>query len=1452
MNFQPIINKWFLDNFPEPTEVQNLAWPQIQKNKNVLLSAPTGSGKTLAAFLALIDQLLKYSIDGTLEDSVQVLYISPLKALSNDIRRNLQKPLQEINSLAIQQEPTFKPLTVMLRTGDTPAKERMKILKSPPHILVTTPESLFLMLTSEKSREVLRNVKTVIVDEIHALARDKRGSHLTLSLERLDYLCHQKPQRLGISATQKPMDIIAQYLCGVNRQDLLQFSDCEIIDTGHLKELDLAIETPESELSTICSHEQWAEIYEQLAVLIKEHRSTLIFVNTRRMAERLSHQLSELLGDEAVTSHHGSLSREIRLRAEEKLKNGELKAIVATASLELGIDIGYINLVCQIGSPRNIAVFLQRIGRSGHAVGALPKGRLFPVTRDELLESMALIQAVKERRLDKIIIPEEPLDILAQQIIAASANDEWDENELYNLCVKAWPFRNLSKENYRKVLDMLAEGVATDSNKGAYIHYDRINGKIRARKHARLAALTSGGAIPENAEYRVVMEDNTFVGTVNEDFAIESLRGDVFILGNNSWRILHVRGTTMTVEDAQGAPATIPFWFGEAPGRTIELCTELSKVRSDIETALKSATAIKCAIDLAEEFKMSDYAAEQAVNYIASQIAATGTIPTLNTIIFERFFDESGGMQLVVHSPYGSRVNRAWGLAMRKRFCRSFNFELQAAADENGFILSLGPQQSFPLENMFSLVPTNVAKKAIEQALLAVPLFQVRWRWNVTRALAVLRSNSGKRVPPALQRFRADDLLTSVFPQSTACLEHITGDIEIPYEHPLVNQTMIDCLHEALDLDLWMDVLKKAENGEIKFLACDTTEPSPFSYQLIHANVYAFLDDAPAEERRTRALQTRRSVSPDDVRDLGWMDPQIIQKVVNDAAPLVRSADELHDTLLVQRLLPLSECREWQKFLDELTAEGRAALLEVDADFKIAFAVERWSLIKEIWPDKTPEPDFKIPDRLLIPFTREAAIKSVVKGKIEVSGPITGKELAELFHLPFIEIHIALLALENDGVILRGNFSKTVRDPQQILEDLQKEIPDEEIEWCERRLLARIHRLTLDSLRRQIEAVDQNVFMKFLLKHQFIDSENKVKNRQGFNKIIDQMEGFEIPAASWETDIFPTRMQEYKSFWLDETTMYGETLWCRLKQAGREDEGGGSRLKANIPVALCLRANIPWLLNPTRNREEPNLKSDQLKVYNCLRKSGALFSEDIRITCKMLPSQVDDILWELAGKGLIIADGFASLRKRISKRKPSRSKSPMNHQRRQTAGRWNLFPGILGEETPNDRRQQWAQLLLHRYGIIFRDLLERESCSPSWGLLVPELRRMEARGEIRGGRFVKGVGGEQYALPGVVEKLRRLKEKEEKHCLFISAVESANLIGIIYGDKKIPARKGNTLCLLDGKCIAAYEAGETTWFTDVPQSTKIQIEQAIKLNSQTRALKKINIKVEEETQPFLF
>ncbi|HEV3138265.1 MAG TPA: DEAD/DEAH box helicase, partial [Pirellulales bacterium] len=759
--FHPLVRQWFSSRFGQPTDPQQRGWPEIVAGRNTLIAAPTGSGKTLAAFLVCLDRLLRRWLDGTLEEKIYVVYVSPLKALGNDIHRNLEIPLAEIGELAAAAGYGPLPIRAVVRTGDTPAQQRQKMLRHPPHILVTTPESLYLLLTSQKSRQLLGSVETIIVDEIHALVRDKRGSHLALSLERLEALCPRPPVRIGLSATQRPIDLVAQFLVGTDRVDPAGQPDCSIIDGGHFRDLDLRIEVPPSELSAVCSHEQWAEIHTRLTELIAEHRSTLIFVNSRRLAERIAHHLRELLGSEAVASHHGSLSREIRQSAEQRLKAGELKAIVATASLEMGIDIGYIDLVCQIGSPRAIATFLQRVGRAGHSLGKIPKGRLIPLTRDELVESLALIRAVHRGQLDRVEIPEQPLDILAQQIVASVACEEWDEDALLDLCRRAWPFRQLAREDFDAIVRMLSEGIVPGSRRGTYLHRDAIHRRLRARRGARLAALTSGGAIPETAQYRVIAEpDGTFVGTVDEDFAVESLAGDVFLLGNTSWRVQHVRGGEVRVHDAHGAPPSIPFWLGEAPGRTPEFSAELSRLRGDLARALpQGKSGDGASAWLQSECGATPWAAEQALAYVETQLAAVGLVPTSEEIMFERFFDESGGMQLVIHAPLGARINRAWGLALRKRFCRSFDFELQASADNDGIVLSLGPQHSVPIENLFRMLNAENVAGLLEQSLLAVPMFQVRWRWNLTRSLVVLRQQGGKRVPPHIQRFRSDDLL---------------------------------------------------------------------------------------------------------------------------------------------------------------------------------------------------------------------------------------------------------------------------------------------------------------------------------------------------------------------------------------------------------------------------------------------------------------------------------------------------------------------------------------------------------------------------------------------------------------------------------------------------------------------------------------------------------------------
>ncbi len=1461
--FHPVVGRWFTDRFREPTEAQRRGWPRIVAGEHTLVAAPTGSGKTLAAFLASIDSLLHQAIDGTLSDETQVVYVSPLKALSNDIHRNLQVPLHEIHEAAVAAGLRPQPIRVAVRTGDTPSRERQAMLRKAPHILVTTPESLYLLLTGSKSREMLRNVRTVIVDEIHALARDKRGSHLALSLARLDRLCAKRPTRVGLSATQKPIDEIARFLVGtqnvVQKGGQAHFAPktpqnepvpgeprCHVIDTGHVRELDLAIEVPPSELSAVCSHEQWQEGYERLNTLIREHRSTLVFVNTRRLAERVCHYLEEQLGEGQVASHHGSLSREIRLRAEEQLKSGQLKAIVATASLELGIDIGYIDLVCQIGSPRSIATFLQRVGRAGHALGRIPKGRLFALTRDELLEAMALIRAVRSGTLDRIEMPTAPLDILAQQIVASVACEDFGEDELFALCREAWPYRDLQRTDFDAVVGMLSEGIAPGNRTGAYLHRDRINHRLRPRRAARISAITSGGAIPETADYRVVTEgERTFVGTLNEDFAIESQAGNVFQLGNTSWRIHYVRGGEVVVSDAHGAPATVPFWLGEAPGRTAELSSELSQLRADIwrecsHHALRDESPLAEREDytsslnsviawLKSELGADDWAAAQAANYVASQGAAIGLVPTQQQVVFERFFDESGGMQLVVHAPFGARINRGWGLTMRKCFCRRFDFELQAIADDNGIVLSVGPQQSFPLQQMFTLVDSATARQLLIQALLAVPMFQIRWRWNVTRALAVLRQRGGKKVPPHLQRHRADDLLTAVFPAQTQCFEHRTGDLEPP-DHPIVQQSVHDCLQEAMDFTGWLAILKEVEAGRIELVGRDTREPSPFSHQLLNANPYAFLDDAPLEERRTRAVSTRRTFAPEDVNDLGKLDADAIATVRAQAWPLVRDAEELHDTLLSVGALAESEGCEWRDYFDELVKQGRVVRCEVNSVVRgspdpappagsgdprqtaaLWIAVEEWPAVSVALPLKDSSPPASLPASLNREVPLDDARQQLVRGRLEISGPTTAARIAQKIGMTLDSVQIALEQLELSGFVLRGHFTTETDD----------------VEWCERRLLARIHRLTLDGLRRQVAPVDAAGFMRYLIAHHGISSGTRATGAWAVQQAIGRLQGFESPAAAWEHDLLPSRIAAYEPQWLDGLFASGEIVWGRLQPPQATEDKRGQILTRASAISLAQRTDLAWLLPPERAASADAARWDAQSAYDALTTHGALFFEDLLAVSSLLPAQLEDALRELAALGLVTSDSFAAIRALVSKHRLAvgrRAARRMQHRRERVyshGGRWSKFPPFAQPVTAEHRAERWAWLLLNRYGVMFRDLLARESVAPPWRELVPVYRRLEMRGEIRGGRFVRGVAGEQFALPDAVERLRQHRdEPAEATWSVISAADPLNLVGIVTRDPRVPAKRGNRVLFLNGRPVAARESRQIRWLADLDEGSR--------------------------------
>lgn len=1459
--FHPVIASWFERRFGEPTEAQRRGWPRIVAGEHTLVAAPTGSGKTLAAFLASIDSLLRQAIDGTLSAETQVVYVSPLKALSNDIHRNLQEPLREIREAAAEAGYAPQEIRVAVRTGDTPPRERRAMLKKPPHILVTTPESLYLVLTSAKGREILRNVRTVIVDEIHALARDKRGSHLTLTLARLDRLCARRPVRVGLSATQKPIEEIARFLVGGRGEGLsvaglpaeagspdlsvtsaqTQTPECHVVDTGHVRELDLGIELPPSELQAVCSHEQWDEIYERLSTLIREHRSTLVFVNTRRMAERVGHYLEEQLGEGQVASHHGSLSREIRLRAEERLKSGQLKAIVATASLELGIDIGFIDLVCQLGSPRSIATFLQRVGRAGHAIGKTPKGRLFALTRDELLEAIALVRAVRSGKLDRIEIPEAPLDILAQQVVAAVACEDWDEDDLFEMCREAWPYRNLERAEFDAVVAMLSEGIAVGNRTGAYLHRDRINHKLRPRRAARITAITSGGAIPEMADYRVVTEDGTFVGTLNEDFAIESQAGNVFQLGNSSWRIHYVRGGEVMVSDAHGAPATVPFWLGEAPGRTAELSAEVSAVRQEIWEHCGNPASHAARDDeplaerevytrddgnfslhaastwLKDAVGLDDWAAVQAANYVASQGAAMGLVPTQQQVVFERFFDESGGMQLVVHAPFGARINRAWGLTMRKCFCRTFDFELQASADDNGIVLSVGPQQSFPLDQMFRLVDAATAKSLLIQALLAVPMFQIRWRWNVTRALAVLRHRGGKKVPPHLQRHRAEDLLTAVFPQQTQCFEHRTGDLEPP-DHPIVQQSVHDCLQEAMDFDGWHAILQEVEAGRIEFVGRDTREPSPFSHQLINANPYAFLDGAPLEERRTRAVSVRRSFSPDDVSDLTRLDPDAIATVRAQAWPLVRDAEELHDTLLSVGVLAESQGADWHDLFARLEGQGRAVRREVVDGPVLWLAVEQWPVVAAAIPLKDTATPKSLPAALQREVTLDDARQQIVRGRLEIVGPTTAARVAEQIGMPLPSVQIALEQLELSGFLLRGNFTDVSKD----------------IEWCERRLLARIHRLTLDGLRRQIAPVEPDAYMRFLLAHHGVVDSSRGTGPGAVHRVLEQLQGFESPAGAWEADILPARVAAYESHWLDGMFSAGEFVWGRLQPPIPNDETRGQILTRASGISVAARANLAWLLPPERSASADAARSDAQTVYDALGAHGALFFNDLLAAAALLPAQVEESLRELAAMGLVTSDAFATIRALVSKKQmtlggwANRRRSRPRERVYSKGGRWSKFPPFVQGVSREERAERWAWLLLNRYGVMFRDLLGRESAAPAWRELAPVYRRLEMRGEIRGGRFVRGVAGEQFTLSDAVERLRKHRdEPAEPVWTVISAADPLNLVGVVTRDPRVPSKRGNRVLFRNGRPVAAREHKQIRWIADLKEPERLRAMQLV-------------------------
>jgi ATP-dependent helicase Lhr and Lhr-like helicase len=1417
-NFHPAVAAWFNRHFAEPTSPQRLAWPAIQAGRHTLIAAPTGSGKTLAAFLAAIDGLVREAASGSLSDAVQVVYVSPLKALSNDIQRNLDAPLQgiaaELKAMGIE-APDIR---AVVRTGDTPQAERLAMRKSPPHILVTTPESLYLLLTSDSGRNMLASTRSVIVDEIHAVAGTKRGSHLALSLERLATLAGRRLQRIGLSATQKPIEEVAQFLTGV----VDPADACVVIDSGHSRQRDLALVLPDSPLEAVMSNEVWQTLYDKIATLISEHHTTLIFANTRRMVERVTRHLSERLGAENVAAHHGSLSREQRLDAEQRLKAGSLRALVATASLELGIDIGDVELVCQLATPRAISTFLQRVGRANHAVGGVPKGRLFPLSRDELIECTALLDAVRAGELDRLHVPPKPLDVLAQQIVAEVSAREYGEEELLAQLRRAWPYRDLQAGEYEEVLRMLAEGYASRrGQQSAYLHRDAVNHRLRTRRGARLTALTCGGAIPSNADYQVVLEPTgSLVGTLNEDFAIESLAGDIFQLGNTSYRILRIESGRVRVEDAAGLPPTIPFWLGEAPARSNELSLAVSALRAEVDRTLPDVgpETVAAAIgSFAQQHQLSETAARQIVEYLAAAKAALGGLPTQQQLFIERFFDEAGGMQLVVHSPFGARINRAFGLALRKRFCQSFNFELQAAATEDAIVLSLGETHSFALEDVPRYLNSRTVEHVLTQAVLDAPLFTTRWRWNATISLAVRTSRGGKKVPPPLQRMAAEDLISVVFPDQLACAENLRGEREVP-DHPLVRQTLHDCLHEAMDIDGLIALLQSIESGARRVLVRDLPHPSPLAMEILGARPYAFLDDAPLEERRTQAVAARRWLDPQTATEFGRLDPAAIAQVREEAWPSVDNPDELHDALMLLGVLAEDTASQWLPWFEQLVQDRRATRFSVGAS-RFLVAVEQLPMLAVIYPQASVSPPHAAPvEYSTRTWSPEQACVELVRGRLQAMGPVTTAELAASLLLPVTHVDGALLQLESEGFVLRGQFSTPAAGDTQ---------------WCERRLLARIHRYTIRTLRAEIEPVAAADFMRFLLDWQGITTEPRPEGAASLGAIIEQLEGHEVPAIAWESEVLPLRMAAYDPAWLDSLCLSGRVLWTRLDPP-RNATAGPVRA---TPIALLRRQHAAMWRELSPPGSTTKLSSSAQAMADYLQTHGASFLDDMLHGTRLLQSQGEDALGELVAAGLASADSFVGLRALLlpqdRKRKlAARGRRLATHGLAE-AGRWSLArsretsaPAVQpGEE----HLETIAWLLLRRYGVVFRKLLTREPpWLPPWHLLLRVYRRLEAQGHIRGGRFVASSSGEQYALPDAVTVLRSVRRRPKTGLLVsLSAADPLNLLGIVTPGARLAALAGNRFLLRDGEPIAIQVAGEAQFIANVPAAEQWQLRTAL-------------------------
>ncbi len=1470
--FHPAVRAWFAERFGEPSPAQLAGWPVIAAcdeppGHDVLLCAPTGSGKTLAAFMWAIDRLFRDAERGALSDHVSVLYVSPLKALANDIRINLEEPLAGIRESALRlaggrsAHGAICEVRAGLRTGDTPAHERSAMLRRPPHILVTTPESLFILLTSPRFRRSLGAVRYVIVDELHALAPNKRGAHLMLTLERLERMVRlggaARPARIGLSATLNPIERLAQFLAGVevDRGGARRPRPVKVVRADErARRMDLAVIAPGPELGPLATHQHWEAMYDAVAALVRAHRTTLVFTLSRRWAERIALNLQKRVGEDAVMAHHGSLARAERLAAEQRLKRGELRAIVATASLELGIDVGAVELVCQIDSPKTISAAIQRIGRSGHRLDATPKGRLFALTLDDLIECAAAVRAIRGGRLDEVEIPTGCLDVAAQQIVAIAAEeDEISESDLLAVLCGAYNFAGLDRAALRRLLEQLAaELPARVQGAAPKIFYDRAGARVRPRRGARLAAITSGGTIPESGNLDVVIaSEGRRIGDVEEDFAQESSRGDIFALGSMPWRILGISRNRLMVEAAPGMAPSLPFWQTEAAGRSPALSAEISALRSEIAERIARGGDDGAAAWLAEECALEPGAARQAVDYVRRGAAALGAIPGPRTLVVERFFDGLGGTQVVIHSPLGMRFNRGLGLALRKRLCQSFDFEIQASAIDDAVLLALNARHSFPLEALLAMLSARSVRRVLEQALLAAPMFEVRLRHVATRALAVMRAMRGRKVPAWIQRLRAQEVAAAIFPQRDACFENRPPEIELP-DHFIPDETMRECLTESTDAARLEELFAGIERGAVQVVTVDAVAPSVFAHRVLLAWDYSFLDDGERANRRSRTVTLNRAMAEDVLRteDLSEMlAADAIESVAAEAsgralARRARDRDELYQVIhahgaLRPQALAERVAGDAGAMLAELELEDRVVRVRVAPGAPEEVVVsEDAPLFAAAYPHALFEPP-SAAQRGEGAVEPEEAARELVRRALATSGPVEVAELGARLSMPAVALERHLPALEAKGLVFRGHFIPRRPSLDASAAERRAGAAARIEQWCDRYNLEKIHRLTLNRLRSEIEPCADHEYAAFRLRWQHVGGAGISADQSGVSAVLDQLSGVALSPELWERAILPTRVPGYRPEWLDLLCLGGELVWAAMP-------GGEALDEAPARITFLRRRRAAGVRGEAQARElaAQIADHDERTVFLALAAGGAQYLDELAERAGLAERVALAALWRLAAAGRVSNDSFAPLRLLWAAPEALRAIAPGTGDRRaarhdaalrarlrsSVAGRWSALGGSAGvagatdvstasrtasdghrEEAPaaagsgggRDLARERALTLLERNGIVAREMLALESTPASWHESSFALRRLEYAGAIRRGYFVRSLSGEQYALPAALEMLaaaRNLNPARERP-VALSAADPANPYGAMLPGCGVARDAANFVVLRAGRVV---------------------------------------------------